>query len=483
MRISCRKFASTAALLVLVAAAYLGCSGGGDNYAGGGIGGTGVVASSVGTVSSFGSVIVNGVTYETAATEVFVDNTSKGTGDAALVQSLAVGMVVRVEGRVNADGSASADRVFYGNYLKGPVESITKLDTRSKQILILGQTVLIDDRTVLRGTTTDSIATGMFIEVSGYLDESGRIAATYLAKIADSLPADRAVQIKGVVQDLNTAAKTFQINALAVDYATADLSKLPGNTPQEGQLLRVSGTLQAANAVAADSLEPAEEFGSGIFESVDLEGIITQVRSAAEIEIGRYTILIDAATAFSNLLPEDLNRGTRVVVRGALSGRSILADEIRLPEKIRLEGNAASVNSSEKSVVLSGLEAINVLTTASTRINGTAAGLDQILPGDHLRIVGRRSSSGEFLASSLLVTPSAGTVGITGPVESATAPSLVILGAVINTGSVPAQGFFGRDGKPVSGGAFFATVKPNDYVTAEGELQNGSVIWNTVAFE
>ena len=250
MRISCLKFALTAALLVLVAAAYLGCSGGGNNYAGGGIGGTGVVVSSVGTVNSFGSVIVNGVIYETSDAEVFVDNTSKGTGDAALVQNLAVGMVVRVEGLVNADGSASADRVFYGNYLKGPVESITELDTRSKQILILGQTILMDDRTVLRGATTASIATGMLVEVSGYLDESGRIAATYLAKIADALPADRAVQIKGVVQDLNTAAKSFKINALAVDYATADLSGLPGNTPQEGQLLRVSGTLQAANAVS-----------------------------------------------------------------------------------------------------------------------------------------------------------------------------------------------------------------------------------------
>jgi hypothetical protein len=247
--------------------------------------------------------------------------------------------------------------------------------------------------------------------------------------------------------------------------------------------LRVSGTLQAANAVTADSIEPVEEFGSGIFESVDLEGIITQVRSLTEFEIGPYTILIDAATAFSNLLPEDLNRGARVVVRGALSGRSILADEISLPEKIRLESNVNSVNLPGKSLVLSGLESITVLTIATTRLNGTAASLDQILPGDHIRIVGRRNLSGELLASSLLITPSDETVKITGPVESAAPPNLVILGAVINTGSVPAQGFFGRDAKPVSAGAFFDTVKPDDNVTVEGVLQNGGVVWNTVGFE
>ena len=177
-------------------------SGGGGNYAGGGIGGTGIVASSVGTVTAFGSVIVNGVTYETTGAEVFVDNTSIGSGDTALTQNLAVGMVVRVEGRLNADGSSSADRVFYENYLRGPVENITELDSRSKQVVILGQTILMDDRTVFRGTTAASLAVGMFVEVSGYVDESGRIAATYIAKIADSIPADRTVQIKGMVQNL-----------------------------------------------------------------------------------------------------------------------------------------------------------------------------------------------------------------------------------------------------------------------------------------
>lgn len=483
MSISCRKIAPTMALLLLIAAAHLGCSGGGDNYAGGGIGGTGVVASSVGTVTAFGSVIVNGVTYETTGAEVFVENTSKGSGDAALVQNLSVGMVVRVEGRLNANGSASADRVLYGNYLKGPVESITELDSRSKQVVILDQTILMDDRTAFRGTTAASISIGMFVEVSGYLDESGRIEATYIAKIVDALPADRTLQIKGVVQDLNTAAKTFKINSLAVDYATADLSKLPGKTPQEGQLLRITGKLPATNVLTAEVLEPAEEFGSAIFDAVDLEGIITQTRSSAEFEIGRYTILTDAATAYTNLVPHDLNRGTRVVVRGALSGRSILADEISLPEKIRLESNVASLNPLEKSLLLSGLEAITVLTTATTRINGKAAGLDQILPDDHIRIVGRRSVNGDLLATNLLVTPSVESVKITGPVESATPPILVILGAAINTGSVPAEGFFGRNGKPVSEDAFFGSVKPDDYVTVEGGIQDGGVSWNAVGFE
>ena len=483
MNIPCLKIARTVALMLLMAAVHLGCGGGGDNYAGGGIGGTGVTVASVGTVTAFGSVIVNGVTYETTNAEVFVENTSKGFGDTALVQNLSVGMVVRVEGRLNADGSASADSVFYGNDLKGPVESLTELDSRSKQVVILGQTILMDDRTVFRGTTAASISNGMFVEVSGYVDELGRIGATCITKIADSLPADRTVQIEGVVQNLDTIAKTFKINSLTVDYATADLSKLSGNTLANGQLLRITGKLQTTNVLIAEGLEPAEEFGSGDFDTVDLEGIITQTRSPAGFDIGRYTILTDATTAYTNLAPQDLNRGTRVIVRGALTGRSILADEISLPEKIKLESNVASVSPLEKSLALSGLESITVLTTATTRINGKAAGLDQILPNDHIRIVGRRSSNGELLASSLLITPSNETIKITGPVESATSPTLVILGTEINTGSIPVDGFSGRNGKPVSSIEFFGSVKLDDYVTVEGVLQDGRVIWNTVGFE
>jgi hypothetical protein len=473
----------TALLLTLSAAAYLGCGGGGDNYAGGGIGGTGVTVSSVGTISAIGSVTVNGVAYETTGSEVLVGNTSMGSGDAALLQNLSVGMVVRVEGRLDAGAGAQADRVVYGSQLKGPVESITELDPRSKQLLILGQTVIADDRTVFQSAAAASIAAGMLVEVSGYLDESGRIAATYLAKLADAPAADQTVQVKGMVQALDTAARTFKINSLVVEYAAADLSRLPGGILQDGELVRISGTLQAKDALSAASIEPVEEFGSGAFDSVDLEGIITQVRSPSEFEVGRYTILIDAATDFTNLIPADLNRGTRIAVRGTLSGRSILADEISLPEKIRLESNVSAVNQFDKSLALSGLEDIAVLTTATTRIIGIAASLDQILPGDHIRIIGRRSANGELLAASLLVTPPNEAVKITGPVTSAAVPNLVILGATINTGTIPAPGFFGRDGKPISAEAFFQSVKPEDYVTAEGIQEVGGVVWSTVGFE
>ncbi len=80
----------------------------------------------MGTVTGIGSVIVNGITYDTTDAEVFVGNASRGFGDSAVIQNISLGMVVRVEGRLADDGSASADRVFFSNNLKGPVERIMR---------------------------------------------------------------------------------------------------------------------------------------------------------------------------------------------------------------------------------------------------------------------------------------------------------------------------------------------------------------------
>jgi hypothetical protein len=154
-------------LLAFFAWMHLGCGGGGDTQAGGGIGGTGLYASSVGTVTEFGSVVVNGVTYETRNARVIVEDDLRGTGDEAVIQNLAVGMVVRVEGRLNTDGSGRAEGVFFSADLQGPVENLITLDAGTKRVVILGQAVSIDDRTLFRNTALSAISEGMVLEVSG----------------------------------------------------------------------------------------------------------------------------------------------------------------------------------------------------------------------------------------------------------------------------------------------------------------------------
>jgi len=463
-------------LLAFFAWMPLGCGGGGDSEAGGGIGGTGLYASSVGTVTEFGSVVVNGVTYETRDARVIVENDPKGTGDEAVTQNLAVGMVVRVEGRLNDDGSGRAEQVFFSAELQGPVESIKTLDSRTKQVVILGQPVIIDDRTFFRNTAMSAISKGMVLEVSGYVDENDAILATCVGKIADSLPPGGPVKIKGEVQDLDTGAKTFKIGSLTIDYAGA--TRLPPAGLEPGQFLEVRGRLQTPDLLAADRLDLAEDIGSGAFDTIDLEGIVGQISSPAEFRVGRRIIRTDQATYWANLLPEDLTPGTRVIIRGALLDGAILAREIRVFEEVKIRSNVSAVILDENRLVLTGFEGVQVAATADTRIQGRAQSLEGIQTGDQLKVFGRTSPDKTVLASKVLVLPSTDNAEITGPVESVSRPNIVILGVGINTASIPAGGFRGRGGGPVTADEFFASLRPGDTVAAEGVLQAGVPVWD-----
>jgi hypothetical protein len=469
-------------LLGFLVGMHLGCGGGGDSQeAGGGIGGTGLYASSVGTVTEFGSVVVNGVTYETRNARVIVENDLRGKGDEAVIQNLALGMVVRVEGRLNEDGSGRAEGVFFSADLQGPVESVTTLDSQTKRVVILGQPAVIDDRTLIRNTAMSAISQGMVLEVSGYPDEDGEILATFAGKIADSLPPGGAAKMKGEVQNLDTRARTFRIGSLTVDYSGA--TRFPPAGLEAGQFLEVRGRLQAPGLLAADRLDLAEDIGSGAFETINLEGIVAQVSSPAEFRVGRRVIRTDSDTNWTNLVSDDLTPGTRVIVRGVLVDGAILAREIRIFEKVKIRSNVSEVITTENRLVLTGLEGVRVEVTADTRIQGRAKSLEGIRLGDQLKVFGRTSPGKTVLASKVLVLPSADIVAITGPLEPFTSPTIVILAVGIDTASIPAGGLRGRDGRPLTADEFLKSVRLGDTVAAEGVLQAGVPVWNRVEIQ
>jgi hypothetical protein len=220
-----------------------------------------------------------------------------------------------------------------------------------------------------------------------------------------------------------------------------------------------------------------------VFDVVELQGIITQTGAQGEFGIGRYRVSVNQETSYNNLTPQDLNRGTRVIVRGTLTDKAILADEIFLSEKIRMESNVDSIGLVGNSLVLSGLESATIFTTATTRIIGIAQGLDDITPGDHARVLGRRATGGGILASMIVVTPSKDSVELAGAVESVSEPLIVVLGIEVGTSDIPSDGFRGVGGKPVSPGEFFGAVKPGDNVAVEGALQGASVSWTDIKIE
>ena len=109
-------------------------NGGGGMTAGGGIGGTGVISS--GTITAFGSIVVNGTEFDTSAAAIIVNGEEIGVGDEIVLDNLDIGRVVTVEGTGNLDDiSAVAVRVIYNDNVRGPVESIHDIDATSPKTI------------------------------------------------------------------------------------------------------------------------------------------------------------------------------------------------------------------------------------------------------------------------------------------------------------------------------------------------------------
>jgi len=162
-------------LAALVCILLASCNGGGGGgwSAGGGIDGTGIM--SAGVVSAFGSIVVNGTEFDTSTADIFINGEKIGVGDDAVLDNLDIGMVVTVEGRINSDGSAVADRVNYSDNVVGPVESISDINATTKKVVVLGQTVIVNVITEFWGTTFDTITPNDVVAVSGLFDDTGAI--------------------------------------------------------------------------------------------------------------------------------------------------------------------------------------------------------------------------------------------------------------------------------------------------------------------
>src|SRR3990172_12100904 len=151
---------------MLLAVTSCGTSSGDNDYAGGGIGGTGISVGKI-TAADGTSVDVNGVAFDTTNATVTVDGVSGNQNN------LKVGMIVKVDGTFNPDGTTGiAANIEFKDILEGPVDSV------SPTLVVLGQTVSVSSPTHYDFADINSDGTidvndlgiGNIVEVSGFLD-------------------------------------------------------------------------------------------------------------------------------------------------------------------------------------------------------------------------------------------------------------------------------------------------------------------------
>jgi hypothetical protein len=298
---------------------------GGDGLlAGGGIGGTG--NTSVGPITALGSIFVNGIEFQTTSATVTINGVNSNE------KELQVGMVVKVEGTVNADGkTGKADIVIFDHNAAGPIHSI---DLDRSTLEVMGQTVFVDSQTIIVGLLSSSLgladlATNDMVEISGLTDTDGNIKATRIAWQNADFPSE----VSGRISSLTNT--TFQINTLSVDYSNAMLSKFGSLGIQPGDYVAVRGHLTSPTTLLADLLEKKSP-GFRNNDSMSIDGLIDRLfysgksisGFAINTQFGLQSVELNASTIFSTGQLNKIKVGARVKVLGTIGNNIIQAKQL-----------------------------------------------------------------------------------------------------------------------------------------------------------
>jgi cytochrome c-type biogenesis protein CcmE len=439
---------------------------------GGGTGGTGVTnnpsnAVSIGVMAK-GSVIVNGVHYDDNTATIKIDDTPKTPAD------LQSGMVVRLRGQINGDGATgTAQVVNVSTEVRGTVQT-HDATTVPATFMVVGQTVIVDDLTVLANfgvSPTPAGAVGSlsdgssFVEVHGLRDATGAIHASRVELLTPVAGND---ELRGTVTALTSASLTLQNGTT---HVTVNFSGATTILPSPAALIsnaivEVHGTFNGATFTATQiNVEDDAQFEHQSGEEFEIEGQVSGCGAANPctlFNVGSQVVQVDASTQFEGGVPTDLADGIRVEAEGhQFSGSTLIAEKIEFKRSvIRLQGATANRNTTANTF---DLQIANGTYVVTIQLDSNTTGS---LPNDGLACVQVR---GARKSPSTPVVVIAGEIDtgcsnanrhmIQAPVEAKTPQTTItLLGSAIDVSSpADSPGYQGLNG-PLSKADFFNTI-------------------------
>lgn len=393
---------------------------------------TGVL--SVGVITGFGSVYVDGVRYDTSSAQVTMD------GAAATPAQLRVGQYVEVKGHAQGNGHY-ADVIRYHNVLEGPVTSV---DVAASSFVAMGQTVLVTSGTSLgddiQPSSIAGIAVGDVVEVSGVVPLSGPIDATRV----DIKPDGGPYEVTGYVAGVDTILHAFGINALAVDYSSANMADFPTGEPADGDLVLVKGFDFAGDgAFLATEVELRSDdyLQADPGDLVEVEGMIADFVSATDFQVAGMHVTTTAATTYEHGTVADLADGVAVRVKGKIDAAGVLVASrigFEVENTVRIVAQVSSVDAAGGTLALLGLD---VATDEFTRFEDDSAldlrefDLGDVAVGDWLDVRGyeQPAGSGTVVATRVERIDAQEQVRLRGPFQATVEPDFAILTVTVTT--------------------------------------------------
>lgn len=418
MRIRVKQFYLL--ICTLSAVMLTACSGGGDLA---GIGGSGYISS--GSVTSFGSVFVNGVEFETDSSTFEIEDAS-GTQ-----QGLRIGMVVQVSGSINADGiTGTATHINYGDDLEGPVSDITAgVDVDTRSFSIFGKPIVISAAyTAFEGVDFANVSNGNVLEVSGYYDQNGALQASYIERKSLNSNASSIFEIKGFISALSGTG--FQVQGIKIDASAANLNDLQDGL-KNGQSVEVKGTF-SNNTIMATEVEAEDSLSE--YVQVEIEGIVTRYVSNSDFDVNGQRVNASAASISPAGLT--ISAGTKVEVEGTVTNGVLNATEVELREGSAqvsaLVNSIDLLNNSFTVDVLSG-QLVTVKLTTSTRLEDDLGSNDNLLlaelnVGDFVDVEGFESNTNTITATRVKRESEEKEIELQGVVTAESANDFTVLG-------------------------------------------------------
>jgi len=343
--------------VALLSGGLAACGGSSDTASNGSI-------TTVGTVTGFGSVYVNGVKYETDSSSYRVDD-----DDAFDDSALAIGMKVKVKGTVNADGvTGTATSIEYDDDLEGPVAALNEdvaLGTKTFEVFGIpvkatdGETIFDD------GMTYADLVDGKIIEVSGYYDGT-QLVATYIEPQDDL---DDEFEVKGTVSDL-VAGDTFDLTAYGTTIAVDISGAVTPAGLADGVFVEVKGTWDGSTFTALEVEIDDEDYLDDEDDDVELKGLLTHDGTGYVVNGVPLLVLEDVEVEDTDLALADLI-GMQVEVEGFMQDGVLVVQEIGYEDgDIEIEGGFGAVTGTLKEGTVT-IDFGNAGTVTVTSTNGT----------------------------------------------------------------------------------------------------------------
>ena len=420
---------------------------------------------SVGVITGFGSVVVNGVRFDDSRATVTINDQT------ATSAQLKIGMVVQVEGSVNACPNAElalcegiAARVRFRNNLEGPVTTVNRL---TNTLQVMGRDIVVDDLTVFDGTTLSGLAgvnVGDMVMVSG-LTEQARVRARLIQRTGIFQDGSTPVVVHGLVANVNTSLGTCTVDGVQVRFQGVAAADLPANGVANGQYVAAQGRAYGGGVMAADRLQLRDRISYPDATLVALEGYVSGYLSAASFIVGGQQV--DATKAvFLNGVAADLKDGVKVQVEGTVVGAVLVASKVNFRQEVsaQIVAPIQSKNSTGASFVLLGQ---NVTTTPLTlfldssskggRATPTLAYAD-LAVSDRVDVRLFKDSAGKLVATLVERTDPDPMLIVRGKVDSkAPLTSFTLVGIGVSTG--PATRYRDESSTLVSDAAFYALLQ------------------------